>query len=89
MWAIASELAQRTIAMQVVPIPSVSGCSAWKARSLAFAAATSCSRRSPASSARWTSWSRSDRWCTAMADAVSPPACPPIPSQSSSRLGPA
>ena len=89
MWARISLLRARISAVTVVPMPSSSALSA-KVRAISsLALVIAAPSREEASAAVSESWSISTSSVMTVAEAMSPPACPPIPSATASRWGPA
>jgi hypothetical protein len=90
MCAVATASPTRTRALTVVPIPVSSGCS-YTASLISWFAATSADWS--ANSASWGLAKSSRSVCamrfTAIAEATSPPACPPIPSATTKSWDPA
>jgi len=89
MWARATLLPARRRAVTVVPMPWSSGLCSTRDWISALAAARVRLRWSVASSPPWLSPSRETIVPIAMELAMSPPACPPIPSATTRRCGPA
>jgi hypothetical protein len=89
MWAIASLLPVRSMTIVVLPMPASSEFSRIALVSLAFAAWSASSRSGIAWSAVTSSSSSGASSPTIIELATSPAAWPPMPSASTSRLGPA
>ncbi len=89
MWAIATLSPTRRMPLTVVPMPVSSLCSNTVSASSEFAAMSADCSANSASSGEAYSMSASATRFAAIADATSPPACPPIPSATTKRCAPA